>query len=130
MKRWIHAASDAYNTKQIQVGDCWNCDDDDFKAIRISPDRKTCETKRRWFSRDDLNLHDKDNVIWDINVDEDGKEYMTCPEFPGWKLYCGGRAYLSGEWVDEDDYTPSATRHDYSPSNPWDAPGMSKSDFI
>ena len=31
---------------------------------------------------------------------------------------------------DDEDYTPSATRGDYSPSNPWDAPGMSISDFI
>jgi hypothetical protein len=30
----------------------------------------------------------------------------------------------------EDDYTPSAENGDYSPSNPWDAPGMSMSDFI
>lgn len=32
---------------------------------------------------------------------------------------------------DEEEYdTPSATRGDYSPSNPWDAPGMSINDFI
>lgn len=37
---------------------------------------------------------------------------------------CNGKAY------DEDDYTPSATMGDYSPSNPWDAPGMSIRDFI
>lgn len=30
----------------------------------------------------------------------------------------------------EEDYTPSSTNGDYSPSNPWDAPGMSVSDFI
>ena len=32
---------------------------------------------------------------------------------------------------DEDDehYTPSSTRGDYGPSNPWDAPGMSIHDF-
>lgn len=30
----------------------------------------------------------------------------------------------------EEEYYPSATRGDYSPSNPWDAPGMSISDFI
>lgn len=30
----------------------------------------------------------------------------------------------------DDDYCPSATRGDYSPSNPWDAPGMSIKDFI
>ena len=27
-------------------------------------------------------------------------------------------------------YTPSSTNGDYSPSNPWDAPGMSIHDFI
>ena len=31
---------------------------------------------------------------------------------------------------DEDDYIPSSTNGDYSPSNPWDAPGMSTKDFI
>lgn len=30
----------------------------------------------------------------------------------------------------DDDYTPSAENGDYSPSNPWDAPGMKLSDFI
>jgi hypothetical protein len=30
----------------------------------------------------------------------------------------------------ESEYTPSATNGDYSPSNPWDAPGMKLSDFI
>jgi hypothetical protein len=30
----------------------------------------------------------------------------------------------------DDDYTPSAESGDYSPSNPWDAPGMKLSDFI
>ena len=30
----------------------------------------------------------------------------------------------------ESEYTPSATTRDYSPGNPWDAPGMSISDFI
>jgi hypothetical protein len=29
-----------------------------------------------------------------------------------------------------DNYTPSATHGDYSPSCPWNAPGMSISDFI
>ena len=30
----------------------------------------------------------------------------------------------------EEDYTPSATHGDYSPSSPWNAPGMSMSDFF
>lgn len=34
-------------------------------------------------------------------------------------------------WEDEDEeYVPSAENGDYSPSNPWDAPGMSLKDFI
>jgi hypothetical protein len=31
---------------------------------------------------------------------------------------------------EDEEYTPSSTGGDYSPSNPWDAPGMSVSDFI
>lgn len=30
----------------------------------------------------------------------------------------------------KDGYCPSSTNGDYSPSNPWDAPGMSIKDFI
>lgn len=33
------------------------------------------------------------------------------------------------DW-DDEDYIPSAENGDYSPSNPWDAPGMKMSDFI
>jgi len=33
-------------------------------------------------------------------------------------------------YEEEENYTPSCTAHDYSPSNPWDAPGMSVSDFL
>lgn len=31
---------------------------------------------------------------------------------------------------EDNEYTPSATHGDYSPSCPWNAPGMSISDFI
>lgn len=34
------------------------------------------------------------------------------------------------EDFDDEEYTPSSTNGDYSPSNPWDAPGMSVRDFI
>lgn len=37
---------------------------------------------------------------------------------------------LYAEDFDDENYTPSSTNRDYSPSNPWDAPGMSISDFI
>lgn len=32
--------------------------------------------------------------------------------------------------LEYDEYTPSATAGDYSPSSPWNAPGMSVRDFI
>jgi hypothetical protein len=49
-----------------------------------------------------------------------------------------GSIDFSGGEVDEIEYTleelgeyiPSAENGDYSPSNPWDAPGMKQSDFI
>lgn len=38
------------------------------------------------------------------------------------------------DWAEPDlgdeDYVPSSENGDYSPSNPWDAPGMKMSDFI
>ena len=34
------------------------------------------------------------------------------------------------EMETEEEYVPSSTNGDYSPGNPWDAPGMSPSDFI
>lgn len=34
------------------------------------------------------------------------------------------------ELDDAYEYVPSAENGDYSPSNPWDAPGMSTKDFI
>jgi len=37
------------------------------------------------------------------------------------------------DWEDDDkweDYIPSATMGDYSPSCPWNAPGMKISDFF
>ena len=46
-----------------------------------------------------------------------GRLMMSFTKYPAW----------------EDDtgyYTPCATNGDYSPSNPWDAPGMSIRDFI
>jgi hypothetical protein len=34
------------------------------------------------------------------------------------------------EYWDNKEYIPSSTNRDYSPSNPWNAPGMSVKDFI
>lgn len=38
--------------------------------------------------------------------------------------------YVNGECIRREEYVPSAENGDYSPSNPWDAPGLSIKDFI
>ena len=48
-------------------------------------------------------------------------------------LYFQGRLYEApylNENSTNEKYIRSSTNRDYSPSNPWDAPGMSVSDFI
>lgn len=37
---------------------------------------------------------------------------------------------IDGIRSEDEEYVPSAENGDYSPSNPWDAPGMSTKDFI
>ena len=37
---------------------------------------------------------------------------------------------IDGIRSEDEEYIPSSTNGDYSPGNPWDAPGMSPSDFI
>ena len=37
---------------------------------------------------------------------------------------------MRGIDLEAKEYIPSAENGDYSPSNPWDAPGMKMSDFI
>lgn len=40
------------------------------------------------------------------------------------------RIVNDAECEEDGDYIPSSTNGDYGPSNPWDAPGMSISDFL
>lgn len=44
--------------------------------------------------------------------------------------YCKGECIAYTQYKEEQEYTPSATNGDYSPSSPWNAPGMSIHDFI
>lgn len=52
--------------------------------------------------------------------EEEIKAAADCPKYE----------YGKPEHLSDDYYTPSATNGDYSPGNPWDAPGMSIRDFI
>ena len=58
-----------------------------------------------------------DDYCW-FHIEEDGSVIcLDCEE-------------LDEVYDEYEEYTPSATNGDYSPSNPWDAPGMKISDFI
>jgi hypothetical protein len=42
----------------------------------------------------------------------------------------GAWCWIWDEVIEDEEYVPSAENGDYSPSNPWDAPGMNIWDFI
>ena len=52
---------------------------------------------------------------------EEIEHAKDCKKYEEGKPFC---------FEDDDDYYTSSTCGDYSPSNPWDAPGMSIRDFI
>ena len=137
-------ASELVDNGQVQPGLVFNQDGHEFKVTSVSPDHKTCQVTERWLNEDTLKL---EKQVTTCNIVKEGDvEYLYDPEYaeyakPGQKDYSWwARKYATGadnypyEWGkysdEEDDYTPSATRGDYGPSNPWDAPGMSMSDFI
>lgn len=89
-----------------------------FEIISVDHKSKTVEVREKWY-----------NDAYDENIDKvttqkisDGRntEYISMDLFTIW----------ADDIEDDREYTPSATRGDYSPSHPWDAPGMSISDFI
>lgn len=73
-----------------------------------------------------------------LKQDDKGNQLVTEPGYGTYTLYFAdedtARDILSQyefDWDNyDDDYTPSSTYGDYSPSDPWNAPGMSTSDFI
>lgn len=72
-----------------------------------------------------------------LGVDEDEpSEDENCPfggdvanDCADCAYYCDYH-YVNGECREREEYIPSSTNGDYSPSNPWEAPGMSVKDFI
>lgn len=78
-------------------------------------------------------------TIWRLEEEETGKEWTfdrylkdeAGDWYEIWTDYEGDYRWdISEEEDDDEEYTPSATHGDYSPSCPWNAPGMSISDFI
>lgn len=138
MKRYIRSAKILPN-KRIQEGMFWDIDGHRQEVVLVDPSSMKCKITENWISEDSgRELEHTD--IYKIKFDDTGTQYAESIKYPGYKLYSTS-AYnypileqLANEeaedYEDEEDYTPSATRGDYGPSNPWDAPGMSTRDFI
>lgn len=117
---------------EIITDKCYMYDDDDIHFIHKI-------LREEGFEDDDS------CTLWDYPLDEIGEiveneinvVLVECCYFDG--NYVLQREYrwfeVPEECVnkfteEENEYTPSAENGDYSPSNPWDAPGMSISDFM
>lgn len=155
MKRWIHAAetitaSEIVPNGHIQKGMFWDSDGHEQEVTFVSKDGKSCRIKENWISED---TGKPVSHVYKCKIveDEDGEEFAYDPKYeeyalaPDWTY--GFRWYATSAfnypyaspkeiepnedgYYDDDDYTPSATNGDYSPSSPWNAPGMSVKDFI
>ena len=132
----VTASADYSAPGKLRKGLWWDIDGHDFEVISVEGD--TCRIKESWIAEDSgkscLNIDQ-----YKIVTDERGTEYAQLFDYPKFRL-CSTAAFNyyppEGEDIDddvediEDYYTPSSSRGDYGPSTPWDAPGMSVSDFI
>lgn len=137
-RRYI-AASEIIPNKRIQEGLSWDYNGHNFTVTRMI-NSWNCEVTETWIS-EDSGRELSDTKIWQISsapgdgqyIYLDGSSltfYATGADNYPWDDYFESDKY-SDEYDDEDEYyTPSATAGDYSPSAPWNAPGLSESDFI
>lgn len=72
---------------------------------------------------------EKLNVIKGSGITTDELKVLGFDYINTW-LEDAGMDDWDEDWDDDEEYVPSAENGDYSPSNPWDAPGMKTSDFI
>lgn len=142
MKRYIRSTN-IIPDRTIQVGMFWDIDGHEFSVL--SRKGNTCKIRESWIT-EDLGRPTKHDDTYAIDTDNNGTEFAYMPNSPRLKFYSTNafnypyeKSRYSPAWDkywdtdadDEDeDYTPSAYRGDYSPSSPWNAPGMSISDFI
>jgi hypothetical protein len=80
-------------------------------------------------------VHYKETLVHTFYVDaedeESAKEAFEQDMMDGRVDFSDGEVTEAEYTLEEfGEYIPSAENGDYSPSNPWDAPGMSISDFI
>lgn len=141
--------SDSKSDCQWMLGLYWDIDGHDHTITGVNGyPLLSCEVTEEWIS-EDTGKPCKSKSWYNIREDENGHIYIQNKKNRNFKLYLNSafnykdlvpeefdeldfldEDYDDTEYEEEEEYTPSASRHDYSPSNPWDAPGMSIRDFI
>ena len=98
--------------------------DEAVRLLRVVNTYESAEEQRAFF---DKYCSDEDLKEYIDDIHAHGYLEMTEEELDE---LCRQEAELEMSFYEDEHYTPSATRGDYSPSCPWNAPGMSVSDFI
>lgn len=147
--RNIHLGKDSIDW---MVGLHWVSDWHDFTITEVDNSLGICLVKEEWIA-EDVGTDCENTEVYRILTDDNGHLYISNKKYPQYSKFYANSALNYRDLVpkeldeldflddddddndaeydyEEDDYTPSATRGDYSPSNPWDAPGMSIHDFI
>ena len=111
----MELAKKNYNNGGDGVYECWDEMTFDFYVKEFGP---LTEKKALAMFGLEKELEDEEEAARKWYSGEDYEEEETEEEFQ------------DEEEIDDYEYCPSATAGDYSPSNPWDAPGMSIRDFL
>ncbi len=86
------------------------------------------------FDGDYIDTEMPDDMVWAKRVLSDPtNDYISLESEDGQQFYFWGKGFCEKagvEYEEEDDDYASAGRGDYGPGCPWNAPGMSVSDFI
>ena len=138
MKRYIRSTTE-YSQYKFCPGMIWYRDGHRFLVKARSGSKMT--VLETWTAEDDW-TDCKELNRYTIKKFDSGEEYGVPEGYddnPLFRIACSAVSNLS-DFVNEpfddvsedefEEYTPSATQGDYSPSHPWDAPGMSVHDFI
>ena len=147
----VECSDDVEYDGKIHEGLVWDRNGHEYRVVELTVPGERCKVTERWLSEDsgkELEQTREWSIAEDperfIDEEDNPIEFMYPAEQNStiWNRFYATSALnfeepysdyeTSDDYESEDDerYTPSATRGDYSPSSPWNAPGMSIHDFI
>lgn len=143
----IECSNDVVDDGKIQEGLIWDRNGHEYEVVELTVPGKSCRVTESWISEDSGKEREQtrewaiaeDSELYEDDVIEfiypAGEPITLYNRFYATSALNFGEPYddYTNSWDYESDdeyYTPSATRGDYSPSSPWNAPGMSIRDFI